>query len=85
MANEDRTGYSAKRMLWVVVAALVVVAVVLWAMGAFHRQGLPPNMRETYTTDTKDLSGGKLIVPDESAPARPELRVVEPDDERRTG
>lgn len=33
----------------------------------------------------EDEDGFHEGVPDESAPARPELRVVEPDDERRTG
>jgi hypothetical protein len=69
MANE-KGGYSAKTMTVVIVVVLVVGALVMWLTGAFTRLEAPPNTREVYKTDTKDLSGGKLIVTDQT-PAVP--------------
>ena len=71
MSDGDGGSYSARRMVLVIVVVLVLIVVVLWATGVFNRMGPPPNTREVYTTDTKDESGGKLIVTDESSPKVP--------------
>jgi hypothetical protein len=71
MSNGEGGSYSAARMVLVIVVVLAVIGAVLWATGVFERMRPPPNTREVYTTDTKDLSGGKLIVTDESSPKVP--------------
>lgn len=66
----DKGGYSAKTMTVVIVVVLVVGALVMWLTGAFQRLEQPANTREVYKTDTRDVSGGKLIVTDQT-PAVP--------------
>ena len=64
-----RKTHGAGRWLLLLAVALAVILVVAWRTGAF--EGPPPNTREVYKTDTKDLSGGELIVRDTSTPAVP--------------
>jgi len=71
MSYEDEAGFKPGRMILVMVVVLALIALVLWATGVFSSGKLPSNMREVYTTDTKDLSGGELKVTDESSPKVP--------------
>jgi hypothetical protein len=69
-------GYSATRMVLVIVASLAVLAVAAWQLGLFA-DDTDEGMRPAYEAGVTDEGGGELIVTDTEAPAVEDVDLPE--------
>ena len=70
------TGFAARTMWLVIIAALAVLALAAWRMG-FFAGDTNENTRTVYKAGVRDESGGELIVTDPEAPRVEDLKLPE--------